>query len=110
MNISGRIDDMIISGGENIYPNEIINVIMQLNNDVSEVAVYGVPDETWGEHVKASLVLVPGSTLTPEDIRQYCRNNMPHFRVPREIEILPSLPKNPPGKVLVNELKKRSAK
>lgn len=110
LNISGRIDDMIISGGENIYPNEIINVIMQLNNDVSEVAVYGVPDETWGEHVKASLVLVPGSTLTPEDIRQYCRNNMPHFRVPREIEILPSLPKNPSGKVLVNELKKRSAK
>ncbi len=108
LNISGRLDDMIISGGENIYPGEIINVIMQLNNDVSEVAVYGVPDETWGEHVKASLVLVPGSKLTPEDIRQYCRANMPHFRVPREIEILPSLPKNPSGKVLVNELKKRS--
>jgi fatty-acyl-CoA synthase len=83
---------------------------MQLTNDVAEVAVYGVPAETWGEHVKASLVLVPGSKLTPEDIRQYCRNNMPHFRVPREIEILPSLPKNPSGKVLVNELKKRSAK
>lgn len=62
--LSGRADDLIISGGENIYPGEVTNVIMQLCDDVAEVAVYGVPDETWGEHVKASVVLMPGSRLT----------------------------------------------
>ena len=110
LSISGRMDDMIISGGENIYPGEVTNVIMRLNNDVSEVAVYGVPDETWGEQVKASVVLVPGSRLTGEEIRRYCRDNMPHFQVPREVEILPELPKNPSGKVLIQELKRRSQK
>ena len=68
--LSGRADDLIISGGENIYPGEVTNVIMQLCDDVAEVAVYGVPDETWGEHVKAGVVLLPGSRLTAEALRQ----------------------------------------
>ena len=91
--LSGRADDLIISGGENIYPGEVTNVIMQLCDDVAEVAVYGVPDETWGEHVKASVVLMPGSRLTAEALRQYCRAHMPTFRAPKEIEIVPELPK-----------------
>ena len=109
LTIAGRADDMIISGGENIYPSEIVNVIMQLNDDIAECAVYGVPDEVWGEHAKASIVLVPGSRITADEIKQYCRNNMPHFRVPKDIEILASLPKNAAGKVLIHELKERSA-
>lgn len=108
LTISGRADDMIISGGENIYPSEITNVIMQLTDDIRECAVYGIPDDTWGERVKASVVLVDGSKMTADDIRTYCRANMPSFRVPKEIEILDELPKNPSGKVLISELKKRS--
>lgn len=110
LSISGRADDMIISGGENIYPSEISNVIMQLTDDVRECAVYGVPDETWGERVKASIVLVSGSTLTADDIRTYCRAHMPSFRIPKEIELIDELPKNPAGKVLISELKARSSK
>jgi len=103
--ISGRADDLIISGGENIYPGEIVNTIMQLSDDISEVAVYGVPDETWGEHVKASVVLRPGSEMTSQAIWEYCRAQMPHYRVPKEIEILEELPKNSAGKVLIQALK-----
>ena len=109
MNICGRADDMIISGGENIYPAEITNVLMQLHDDISELAVYGVPDETWGERVKASIVLMPGSKLTADDIKKYCRARMAAFRVPKEIEFLPELPKTATGKVCIPELKKRSA-
>lgn len=73
-----------------------------------EVAVYGVPDETWGEHVKASVVLMPGSRLTAEALRQYCRAHMPTFRAPKEIEIVPELPKGATGKVLTAVLRARS--
>lgn len=107
LNLCGRADDLIISGGENIYPGEISNVIMQLCEDIAEVAVYGVPDEIWGEHVKASVVLMPGSKLTEQELKCYCRKNMPSFRVPKEIEFLPELPKSATGKVLINALKKQ---
>lgn len=107
LTLCGRADDLIISGGENIYPGEVCNVIMQLCDDVAEAAVYGVPDETWGEHVKASVVLMPGSRLTAEEIRQYCRAHMPTFRAPKEVELLEALPKSATGKVLISELKRR---
>ena len=103
--LDGRADDLIISGGENIYPGEILNVIMRLCDDVAEAAVYGVPDETWGEHVKASVVLMPGSGMTAEKLKAYCREQMPGFRAPKEVEILPELPKNATGKVLVGKLR-----
>lgn len=106
LNLCGRADDLIISGGENIYPGEVLNVIMRLCGDVAEAAVYGVPDEIWGEHVKASVVLMPESKLTPQELKDYCRKNMPSFRVPKEIEFLKELPKSATGKVLVSELKK----
>lgn len=106
--VSGRKDDMIISGGENIYPNEVMDVIMELTDDVAEAAVYGVPDEVWGERIKASVVLLPGSALTPEKLRAYCVANMPRYKVPKEIEFLPELPKNPTGKVLIQKLKDRT--
>ena len=108
--LDGRADDLIISGGENIYPGEITNVIMHLIDDVAEVAVYGVPDEIWGEHVKASVVLMPGSKLTADELKAYCKAHMPGFRAPKEIEFLPALPKGATGKVQINELKKRSKK
>lgn len=107
LNLCGRADDLIISGGENIYPGEIENVLMRLNSEIAEVVVYGVPDETWGEHVKASVVRAPGSQLTKDALKAFCRANMPSFRVPKEIEFLDALPKNASGKVLVQELKAR---
>ena len=74
----------------------------------SSAPVYGVPDETWGEHVKASVVLMPGSRLTAEALRQYCRAHMPTFRAPKEIESGPELPKGATGKVLTAVLRARS--
>ena len=100
---------MIISGGENIYPEEVSNVILKMP-EVSEVAVYGVPDEKWGEHVKASVVLMPGVEMGVDEFKKFCRARMPAFRVPKEVEFLPELPNNATGKVLINELRERSVK
>jgi len=108
--VQGRRDDLIISGGENIYPMEVANVIMRLTDDIQEVAVYGVPDEDWGERIKASAVLLPGSRLTQEALKAYCQANMSRYKVPKEIEFLPELPKNSTGKVLIQALKDRSAR
>lgn len=102
--LRGRKDSLIISGGENIYPEEISNVILKMPQ-VSEVAVYGMPDERWGEHVKASVVLMPGASLTEDELKAFCREHMPSFRIPKEIEFLLELPKNATGKVLIEALK-----
>ena len=104
--LRGRKDSLIISGGENIYPEEVTNILVKMPG-IAEVAVYGVPDDKWGEHVKASIVCKPGVTLTKEEVQSFCRENMPSYRMPREIEFLPELPKNATGKVLVSELKNR---
>lgn len=104
LTLSGRIDDLIISGGENIYPLEISNVLMELD-DVTECCAFGVPDEIWGEHVKACVVLAPGSKLTVKELFDYCQHHMPHFKAPKEIDILPALPKNASGKVLIQPLR-----
>ena len=107
LHISGRSDDMIISGGENIHPAEVTNVIMAMPG-VKEAAVYGLPDDTWGERVKASVVLYPEADITPEDIRAFCKQKIAGFKVPKEVELLPELPKTPSGKVVIRELKARS--
>ena len=107
--LNGRKDSLIISGGENIYPEEVSNVILKMP-EVSEVAVYGVPDEKWGERVKASVVLMPGVEMGVDEFKKFCRARMPAFRVPKEVEFLPELPKNATGKVLINELRERSIK
>ena len=104
--IRGRKDDLIISGGENIYPEEVVNILLKMP-EIAEAAVYGVPDEKWGEHVKASVVLVPGAQVTAEEIDTFCRQYSSSYRLPREIEFLPELPKNTTGKVLIDQLKKR---
>lgn len=106
--VQGRRDDMIVSGGENIYPKEVVDVIAMLEEDVAEVAVYGVPDDKWGELVKASVVLKPGSTLTLERLREYCLANIPRYKVPKEFEFLPELPKNGTGKIIVPLLREAS--
>lgn len=99
-----RIKDMIISGGENIYPAEIENVICD-HQAVLEAAVIAVPDPRWGEAVKAMVVLRNGETVSQMDLMQFIRARIAGFKVPKSIEFVPRLPRNPSGKVLRRELR-----
>jgi fatty-acyl-CoA synthase len=104
--IVGRKKDLLISGGENIYPAEIENLI-SLHPGVLEVAVIPQPDPTWGEVGLAVVVLrVPGS-LTPEDILQYCAGKLARYKIPKAVLFAETLPRNAMGKVLKNELVKQ---
>ena len=97
--INDRIKDMIISGGENIYPAEIENLLMQ-HPDVADGAVIGVPDEKWGESVKACVVRRPGTTATERDIIDWMRERLAHYKCPKSIDFVEVLPRNPSGKLL----------
>lgn len=94
-----RKSDMVISGGVNIYPIEIDNCIMS-HPKVADVAVIGVPDELWGESLKAFVVVKEGETCTEEDIVEHCKKNLAHYKKPKTVEFLPELPRNPSGKIL----------
>jgi acyl-CoA synthetase (AMP-forming)/AMP-acid ligase II len=97
--IHDRIKDMIVSGGENIYPAEVENVLMS-HPAVGDGAVIGVPDDTWGESVKAVVVLRPGHSATADDIIRFMRERIAHYKCPRSVDFIDSLPRNPSGKVL----------
>jgi len=102
--IMDRSKDMIISGGENIYPREIEEVLIQ-HRDVREVAVIGVPDEKWGESIKAVVSLNPGHTVTEEELISFCKENIASFKKPKSIDFVDELPKNNYGKILKRELR-----
>src|SRR5690606_32311616 len=97
--IVDRKKDMIISGGENISSLEVERVIYEMP-DVLEAAVVGIPDPKWGEVVKAYVVVKPGRTLTKEAVVEHCRSKLAKFKVPKEVEFIDQLPRNPSGKVL----------
>ena len=99
-----RIRDVIISGAFNIYPKEIEDVIVT-HPKVKEVTVIGVPDEKWGEAVKAVVVPKEGATLEEEEIIEYCRTRMASFKKPKSVDMVRELPRNPYGKVLKTALK-----
>jgi len=101
----GRADDMIVSGGENIHPTEIEEVLHE-HPAVDEVAIVGVPDETWGERVKAAIVpREETSNLDEEEIVSYVEERIASYKKPREVEFRTALPRNPTGKVLKGKLK-----
>ncbi|WP_226482675.1 class I adenylate-forming enzyme family protein [Natrinema amylolyticum] len=100
----GRHDDMIISGGENIHPAEIEEVLHE-HASISEAAVVGVPDEEWTERVKAAVVLHDGETMTAEEVTEYVGNRIADFKKPREVEFHDELPRNPTGKIVKEDLK-----
>jgi acyl-CoA synthetase (AMP-forming)/AMP-acid ligase II len=102
--ILDRAKDMIISGGENIYSREIEDVIL-LHPAVHEVAVIGVPDETWGEAVKAIVSLKKGQNATEEEIIHFCKGHLASYKKPKSVEFIDEIPKNPYGKVLKKELR-----
>jgi acyl-CoA synthetase (AMP-forming)/AMP-acid ligase II len=104
--ILDRQKDMVISGGANIYPREIEEVIQQ-HPAVKEVAVFGVPDELWGESVKAIVALRDGCTTTEQDIVTECIAHLASYKKPRSVEFVPDLPKNANGKILKRELRER---
>ncbi len=99
-----RKKDMVISGGVNIYPREIEDVI-SAHPAVAEVAVYGTPDEHWGEALAAAVVLRGGITVDPQDIVAFCRDRIGGYKVPKRIRIVTTLPKNASGKILKTELR-----
>ena len=99
-----RKKDMIIRGGQNIYCIEVENVLYQ-HPAVLEAAVVGVPDEVFGEQVKAVLVPKPGMTLDGEEVRDFCKRAIAGYKVPKYIEIVSALPRNPGGKVIKTQLR-----
>ena len=104
--ICDRIKDMIISGGENIYPTEVENAIYG-HAKVADVAVIGVPDDKWGEAVKAIVVTRPGVSATVEEILAFARGRIAAYKVPKSIDFVSTLPRNASGKILRRELRDR---
>jgi O-succinylbenzoate-CoA ligase len=104
--ICDRKKDMIISGGENIYPAELENVLAGCP-DVQEAAVIGVPSKKWGETPLAIVVPAPGAAPTSETLKAYCKEHLAGYKVPQLYELVESLPRNPSGKLLKPELRER---
>lgn len=109
LHIDGRDDDMIVSGGENVYPLEVENLLVT-REDVVEAAVIGVPDEEFGQRLRAFVVLDGGAPGDDEalvkELKDFVRSNLARFKVPRDVVFLDTLPRNPTGKVVRRELPK----
>ncbi|WP_019806549.1 acyl-CoA synthetase [Saccharomonospora halophila] len=101
--IDGRDDEMIVSGGENVYPIEVENILVD-HPEVVEAAVLGVDDDDFGQRLKAFVVTTDGALLDAEGVREHVRANLARYKVPRDVAFLPRLPRNSTGKVLRNEL------
>ncbi len=102
--IHDRMKDMIITGGENVYPAEVESAIFG-HPAVQEVAVFGIPDEKWGEAVKAVCVAKPGMTVEEADIIAWARERIAPFKCPRSVDVIPALPRNASGKILRKDLR-----
>jgi long-chain acyl-CoA synthetase len=101
-----RRDDLIISGGENIYPKEVENILYS-HPAIDEAAVIGVPDDDWGESVKALVILHEGQRLTEDEVIRYCRENLASYKKPKSVEFVDDLPRNASGKVLKKKLSEK---
>jgi long-chain acyl-CoA synthetase len=104
--IVDRKKDMIVSGGENIFPREVEEVLY-CHPAVLECAVFGIPDPKWVESVHAVVSLKKGASATPEELIKYCKDNIARFKAPKSIEIIPELPKGATGKILKREMKSK---
>lgn len=106
--ICDRLKDMVITGGENVYPAEVESVLYK-HESIAEVAVIGLPDEKWGEAVTAVAALNPGMELTLEDLRSFAETQLAKYKLPLRLHIIDELPRNPAGKVLKFVLKEELA-
>ena len=108
--VVGRDDEMIVSGGENVYPIEV-EKILAAHPDVAEASVIGVDDEQYGQRLAAFVVLEPGAELdagaAPEALKQHVRENLANYKIPREITVLDELPRSSTGKILRADLQAR---
>jgi acyl-CoA synthetase (AMP-forming)/AMP-acid ligase II len=103
LHLTGRADDMIVSGGENVHPGPVEDLIAA-RPEVREAAVTGVPDEQYGQRLAAYVVLEPGAEVTADDVRGWVRAELSRFSVPRDVEFVDELPRNATGKVVHREL------
>ncbi len=106
--VAGRDDDMIVSGGENVFPFEVENLLAD-HPAVADVAVIGVPDEEFGQRLKAFVVLRDGRRIGEDGLKAHVREHLARYKVPRAIEFLDEIPRNPTGKVLKRVLRDREA-
>jgi fatty-acyl-CoA synthase len=104
--VAGRDDDMIISGGENVFPREVEDLLAE-HPAVDDVAVIGVPDEQFGERLRAFVVPRAGAALTEQEVKDHVRDNLARFKVPRDVVFIDVLPRNATGKVLKRDLRTR---
>ena len=104
--IQDRVKDMIVSGGENIYPREVENALFE-HAAVADVAVIGVPDEKWGEAVKAIVVLREGAAASGDELITHCKTELAGYKRPRSVDFIEVLPRNASGKVLKKELREK---
>ena len=104
--IVDRKKDMIISGGENIYPREIEEVLYQ-HPAIAEASVIGIPDQVWVERVHALIVLKEGEQATEDEMIEFCKRRLARYKAPKSVEFVESLPKNPQGKILKRELREK---
>jgi acyl-CoA synthetase (AMP-forming)/AMP-acid ligase II len=102
--VDGRDDDMIISGGENVFPREVEDLLTD-HPAIHECAVIGVPDEEFGQRLKAFIAMRDGQTLSEADIKEYVKTHLARYKVPRDVVFVPELPRNPTGKILKRVLR-----
>ncbi|MHB1837213.1 MAG: AMP-binding protein, partial [Solirubrobacteraceae bacterium] len=102
--VDGRDDEMIISGGENVFPAEV-EELLAAHEAIAEAAVIGVPDSEFGQRLKAFVVARGDRTVTEDEVKSYVRDNLARYKVPREVVFIDELPRNPTGKVLKRELR-----
>jgi fatty-acyl-CoA synthase len=101
--VDGRDDEMIVSGGENVYPREI-EELLAAHEGVLESAAVGVPDPDFGQRLRLFVVVRPGHRLDADAVRAYVRSNLARYKVPRDVVFVAQLPRNPSGKVLKRQL------
>jgi fatty-acyl-CoA synthase len=106
--VDGRDDEMIVSGGENVFPREVEDLLADLDG-VDEVAIIGVDDEKFGQRLKAFVVLEQGASLSEAELVAHVKAHLAAYKTPREVEFLGRLPRNATGKVLKRELRAREA-
>jgi fatty-acyl-CoA synthase len=106
LTVCDRVKDMIISGGENVYPAEVENVVYE-HPGIAEAAVIGVPDENWGETVCAVVALKAGQRLELEQLREFASARLARYKLPRRLEVVPALPRNATGKILKTQLREQ---
>lgn len=106
--IVDRKKDMIVSGGENIYPREIEELLFR-HPKIQDAAVVGIPDPLWGESVKAFVILKPGRSMTEAEVIEYCKSHVASYKKPRSVRFVEALPRNPSGKVIKTKLREESS-